>query len=43
MLEFDKSNINKIDTKLGWSPLYKAVFYGDIQIIQILLDNGADP
>ncbi|KAL4485041.1 hypothetical protein ABPG72_014561 [Tetrahymena utriculariae] len=42
-IHIQKSRINEKDVKLGWAPLYKAVLYGDIQIVEFLLQNGADP
>ncbi len=43
VLERDNSEVNVIDQRLGWSPLYKAVMYGDIKIVQLLLSMGANP
>lgn len=42
-LEDDASEINSPDPILGWTPLYKAVLYRDVEITKILLENGADP
>jgi len=39
----DPQNINTKDPKLGYIPLYKAVLYGDEEIVELLLKNGADP
>ena len=41
-LEKDKVNINKLNEK-GLSPLHIAVINGNLEIINILLKNGADP
>ena len=42
-LILDKDNINLKDDRLGWVPIYKAVLYGDEEIVRLLLSNGADP
>ena len=35
--------INDQYIESGWVPLYKAVLFGDEQIVKPLLDYGADP
>ena len=41
-LSKNRESINQIDPKLGWTPLYKATLYGNIEIIKCLLDNQCD-
>jgi cytohesin len=35
--------INSLDPKLGWSPLYRAVICGHVDLVRHLLQSGADP
>lgn len=36
------SNVNAAETIIGWTPLRIAARDGEIEIIEILLNNGAD-
>lgn len=35
--------LNTLDSKLGWTPLYRAVICGHIEATRLLLSSGADP
>ena len=37
------SAINCQDCKMGWTPLFRAVFSGNIPVVEYLLDHGANP
>lgn len=39
-LSVDDLNIQDMD---GWTPLYNASYEGHTEIVQLLVDNGADP
>ena len=42
-LEQAAAHVNALDSKLGWSPLYRAVICGHYDAAQLLLSKGADP
>ena len=42
-LEACPEGINSLDQKLGWSPLYRAVICGHVDLVRLLLQSGADP
>ena len=42
-LEANPIAINEVDSKLGWSPLYRTVICGHKEATCILIDAGADP
>ena len=42
IIETDKVNLNARDD-WGWTPLMQATYYNHIEIIRLLLNNGADP
>ena len=42
-IEANPVGINEVDSKLGWSPLYRTVICGHIEATCILIDSGADP
>ena len=43
LLAHDKSIVNYQSDIDGWTPIDDAVLKGNIQIVKILLENGADP
>ena len=43
LLEYNKTIVNYRSDNDGWTPLNDAVLKGNIQIVKILLENGADP
>lgn len=43
ILKHDKSIVNYQSDIDGWTPLHDAVLKGNVQIVKILLENGADP
>ena len=43
LLAYDKSIVNYQSDVDGWTPIDDAVLKGNIEIVKILLENGADP
>jgi len=41
--QVDSSSINTLDPNIGWTVLYKAIVYEQIEIAKYLLEKGADP
>jgi hypothetical protein len=42
-VEINPSAANEIDAKLGWSPLYRSVICGHVEVVQVLIELNADP
>ncbi len=42
-LEIAGDHVNILDSKLGWSPLYRSVICGHLDATRLLLSKGADP
>lgn len=42
-LEIAGDHVNILDSKLGWSPLYRSVICGHFEAARLLLAKGADP
>ncbi|OMJ66554.1 hypothetical protein SteCoe_36562 [Stentor coeruleus] len=43
LFEANPEKINHKEPRLGWSPLFRAVMYGSIEITRFLLNAGAEP
>jgi len=42
-LSSSPSSVNETDSKLGWTPVYRAVICGHLDTVRFLLEEGADP
>lgn len=43
VLKHVPGEVNQLDKKLGWSPLYRAVICNQYQVAKLLLEHQADP
>ena len=43
ILNFNPGFLDKIDSKLGWSPLYRSVISNQPNSVKVLIELGADP